>query len=285
MEHAFAEMPLAVFSTLEPLGAGAFILLALAFITGVNNPEQLKKIDQLTIVPIVLIVVGFVAALLHIHDFGHITNALNGIGRSPLSNEVAAGIVFTVVAVLYWILALTGKLPGGARKALSALTAVLGVVFVGLIGAAYLVKTIPSWDTIWAPVGVLGQCLLGGGVFALLVLQIGGSLKDEKVTTFRLIAIAVTIVGGVMAIGGLAGQFILASGLAETLPAVGLDFGQIQLWLIGFIIGAIILVVVAGYSLFKQANTGLLGASCIIAVATVFAGRMVFYALMINVGL
>ena len=33
MEAAFAELPLALFTTLAPMGAGAFIALALAFFT------------------------------------------------------------------------------------------------------------------------------------------------------------------------------------------------------------------------------------------------------------
>ena len=43
-----AELPLALFTTLAPIGAGAFIALAVAFFTTKFSDEQLKKIDRMT---------------------------------------------------------------------------------------------------------------------------------------------------------------------------------------------------------------------------------------------
>ena len=45
MEAAFAELPLALFTTLAPIGAGAFVALAIAFLTTPFSDEQLKRID------------------------------------------------------------------------------------------------------------------------------------------------------------------------------------------------------------------------------------------------
>ncbi len=46
MEITFAEMPLALFSTLAPMGAGAFVILAIAFLTAKLDGDALKKIDR-----------------------------------------------------------------------------------------------------------------------------------------------------------------------------------------------------------------------------------------------
>ena len=47
-----AELPLALFTTLAPIGAGAFIALAVAFFTTKFSDEQLKKIDRMTTIPV-----------------------------------------------------------------------------------------------------------------------------------------------------------------------------------------------------------------------------------------
>ena len=45
MEAAFAELPLALFTTLAPMGAGAFIALALAFFTTTFTDDQVKTVS------------------------------------------------------------------------------------------------------------------------------------------------------------------------------------------------------------------------------------------------
>lgn len=69
-----AELPLALFTTLAPIGAGAFIALAVAFFTTKFSDEQLKKIDRMTTIPVVVLVAGFICAFFHLaspmHAFG-----------------------------------------------------------------------------------------------------------------------------------------------------------------------------------------------------------------------
>ena len=52
MELAVHEFPLTFFTTLAPLGAGAFFMLALSFCFADFSKDQLKKIDRLTIIPL-----------------------------------------------------------------------------------------------------------------------------------------------------------------------------------------------------------------------------------------
>ena len=61
-----AELPLALFTTLAPVGAGAFIALAVAFFTTKFSDEQLKKIDRMTTIPVVVLVAGFICAFFHL---------------------------------------------------------------------------------------------------------------------------------------------------------------------------------------------------------------------------
>ena len=117
MEAAFAELPLALFTTLAPAGAGAFVALACAFFAASFTDEQLKKIDRMTFIPFVVVLVGFACSFAHLASPLNAVNALNGFGSSPLTNEIVVGSVFVVVALAYLIVALTGKLKGAPVKA------------------------------------------------------------------------------------------------------------------------------------------------------------------------
>ena len=120
-----AELPLALFTTLAPVGAGAFIALAVAFFTTKFSDEQLKKIDRMTTIPVVVLVAGFICAFFHLASPMHAFGVFAGLGASPLSNELLAGVVFAVLAIVYWIVALAGKLGEGARKGFAAVVAVM----------------------------------------------------------------------------------------------------------------------------------------------------------------
>ena len=54
MEMALHELPLAFFTTLAPMGAGAFVTLALVFFSKSFSREEYKAIDALTIIPLLL---------------------------------------------------------------------------------------------------------------------------------------------------------------------------------------------------------------------------------------
>ena len=127
MQFSVAELPLALFTTLAPLGAGAFIALACAFFTTSFSDEQLKKIDRGTIIPLAIVIVGFICAFFHLASPMNAPSVFLGAG-SPMSNEIIAGCVFAIVAIVYVIVTNTGKLCGSARKGFAAVVAVLAVI-------------------------------------------------------------------------------------------------------------------------------------------------------------
>lgn len=108
----------------------------MAFFTTKFSDEQLKKIDRMTTIPVVVLVAGFICAFFHLASPMHAFGVFAGLGASPLSNELLAGVVFAVLAIVYWIVALAGKLGEGARKA-AAVVAVMAVVFACFTGAAH----------------------------------------------------------------------------------------------------------------------------------------------------
>ena len=177
MQFSVAELPLALFTTLAPLGAGAFIALACAFFTTSFSDEQLKKIDRGTIIPLAIVIVGFICAFFHLASPMNAPSVFLGAG-SPMSNEIIAGCVFAIVAIVYVIVTNAGKICGSARKGFAAVVAVLAVIFAIFTGLAYVMSTIATWDTSLVPVQMLGFELVGGAATAALVLASAGAWAD-----------------------------------------------------------------------------------------------------------
>ena len=280
-----AELPLALFTTLAPVGAGAFIALAVAFFTTKFSDEQLKKIDRMTTIPVVVLVAGFICAFFHLASPMHAFGVFAGLGASPLSNELLAGVVFAVLAIVYWIVALAGKLGEGARKGFAAVVAVMAVVFACFTGAAYMMETIASWNTPMVPVAVLGFSLLGGVSLGVLVLALSGALADAAKGGFKTAALAVLIVGRVLGVAGLLVQVMSVSGMGNALVD-GADLvaaASAPMW-----IGVVCMVVAAAAAFMALRNsksTALAAAAPVLAIVGVFAARLAFYAVQLSVGL
>ena len=280
-----AELPLALFTTLAPIGAGAFIALAVAFFTTKFSDEQLKKIDRMTTIPVVVLVAGFICAFFHLASPMHAFGVFAGVGASPLSNELLAGVVFAVLAIVYWIVALAGKLGEGARKGFAAVVAVRAVVFACFTGAAYMMETIASWNTPMVPVAVLGFSLLGGVSLGVLVLALSGALADAANGGFKMAALAVLVVGLVLGIAGLLVQVMSVSGMGNAMVD-GADLvaaASAPMW-----IGVVCMVVAAAAAFMALRNsksTALAAAAPVLAIVGVFAARLAFYAVQLSVGL
>ena len=280
-----AELPLALFTTLAPIGAGAFIALAVAFFTTKFSDEQLKKIDRMTTIPVIVLVAGFICAFFHLASPMHAFGVFAGLGASPLSNELLAGVVFAVLAIVYWIVALAGKLGEGARKGFAAVVAVMAIVFACFTGVAYMMETIASWNTPMVPVAVLGFSLLGGICLGVLVLALSGALEDAAKGGFKMAALAVLIVGLVLGVAGLLVQVMSVSGMGNALVD-GADLvaaASAPMW-----IGVVCMVVAAAAAFMALRNTkstALAAAAPVLAVVGVFAARLAFYAVQLSVGL
>ena len=280
-----AELPLALFTTLAPIGAGAFIALAVAFFTTKFSDEQLKKVDRMTTIPVVVLVAGFICAFFHLASPMHAFGVFAGLGASPLSNELLAGVALAVLAIVYWIVALAGKLGEGARKGFAAVVAVMAIVFACFTGAAYMMKTIASWNTPMVPVAVLGFSLLGGVSLGVLVLALSGALEDAAKGGFKMAALAVLIIGLVLGVAGLMVQVMSVSGMGNALVD-GADLvaaASAPMW-IG-VVCMVVAAVAAFMALRNSKSTALAAAAPVLAIVGVFAARLAFYAVQLSVGL
>lgn len=285
MVTAFAELPLALFTTLAPVGAGAFLVLAFAFCSGALKGEVLRKADRLTAIPLAVTLVGFMAAFAHLASPLNALYVMVGIGRSPLTNEIVVGGAFLALAVVYWLLSLKDVLSGGSRKAFAIVIAALGVLFSAFIGAAYGMPTIASWCSPLASLEVVASSLLGGSLLGMLVIALSGA-EETDLKAVKTEALVLAAFGFALGVGSLIGH-------AEMVSALSNGFGIVGTALVAetvpFLWGAALLGALAlfcqVFAMVKKANVGVLAVGVACAVIAGFLGRLCFYAMFMSVGL
>ncbi len=285
MDMAMTELPLTIFTTVAPIGAGAFITLAIALFTAKFSDEQLARIDKFTWLPVAVTLIGFVGAFFHLANPLNALNVFAGIGSSPLSNEVAIGVVFVLVALIYAVLASLGKLCCKGRKIFCAVVAVVAVVFAVFTGLAYAIDTIPAWAPPAASISIVGFALLGGGLLAGLQLALSGSLEEALGGGFKIAALAIIIAGVVL---GITGMFMQTGAASAVVTAVA-DGSAMAAAVSGYqYVAAALLVcaaVLGAVALLKKPSATMMGIALIVAVSGTFIARLVFYALQVGVGL
>ena len=284
MEAAFAELPLALFTTLAPAGAGAFVALACVFFAASFTDEQLKKIDRMTIIPLIVVLVGFACSFAHLASPMNAINVFAGMGHSPLTNEIVVGSVFVVVAIVYWIVAMTGKLTGGARKGFAALVAVVALVFACFTGFAYLMDTIASWNSPLLPLSIIGFCLGGGSAFAALVFALSGSMDGLGRQGKNL----VLIVGGLGILLGAVAAGVQVGSVANLSNAVVSGADLVAEAIPVLVIGIVCLLATAAplfIAVLGKGSVPLAGLAVVLALVGIFCLRLAFYATQLSVGL
>lgn len=283
MGSGFEHAALAVFTTLAPMGAASFIALAYAFAAGKVDDAAAKRVDKLTVIPAIVMLAGFIGAFLHLANPLAAFGVFGGVGSSPLSNEIVAAIAFCIVAVVYWALALAGKLPasGGARKALLIVLAVLSLVFAVFCGMAYMMDTIPTWNTPASIIEMVGYAIAGGAVVGFTVL---GFARVELPENAAKIALGSVLAGVVIGVAGLAVQFAGLGSIrniwgpaSDLVPA----FGLIIALFAACGIAAAALVMFAA----KKKSPMLAAIACVVIAVGIFFARIAFYGTYMGIAL
>ena len=284
MEMALHELPLALFTAIAPIGAGAFIALFIAFLKGNFTDDKLKAVDNYTIIPIIVALVGMACSVPHLTNAGNAMNVLNTIGSSPLANEMTAFGVFLVLACLYWIIGVAGGLKNrGFRLLCSGIVALAALVFAVFVGFAYALPTQPVWNTLWTPVQILGLELFGGmvaGMIVLIAANADGGVEDGADNVLA----GVAIFGFVLACLATCVIWYMGSVAVSPVVDVAANAGSLIVFLVLFIIFGIIGAACAFFTA-KIGSLQLLGwASLIVIILAAFFARLVFYGMQIGIG-
>lgn len=168
---AFGEITLVLFTTLAPSGVVAFILMGLPLLRGSLPADVRRRINQFLSIPLVTSMVGLVASATHLGNPANALYVFLGVGRSPLSTEVFCAVVFLALAGVYWLYSFSQQPRTGLQRGWMALAMVAGVVFVTSVAFAYAAETIVSWYTVYVPLNLWLNALVGGPLLAVVGLR------------------------------------------------------------------------------------------------------------------
>ena len=165
---AFGEITLVLFTTLAPSGAVAYLIMGLPVLVGRAQDEVARRLNRWSCLPLVVTMVGLIASATHLGNPSNALYVFTGVGRSPLSTEVFATVIFLALAGVFWLYSFAERPHVGLQRGLLAAIDVAIVAFVVAVAFAYNVDTILTWSLPLVPVSLLLNALLGGPLLALV---------------------------------------------------------------------------------------------------------------------
>ncbi|EGD9003525.1 dimethyl sulfoxide reductase anchor subunit [Shigella flexneri] len=259
MGSGWHEWPLMIFTVFGQCVAGGFIVLALALLKGDLRAEAQQRVIACMFGLWVLMGIGFIASMLHLGSPMRAFNSLNRVGASALSNEIASGSIFFAVGGIGWLLAMLKKLSPALRTLWLVVTMVLGVVFVWMMVRVYnSIDIVPTWYSIWTPMGWAMRLLPAISVLALVVSGVMSVMQGTELATIH--------------------------SSVQQAAALVPDYGALMSWRIVLLAVALCLWIapqLKGY----QPAVPLLSVSFILLLAGELIGRGVFYGLHMTVGM
>lgn len=165
---AFGEITLVLFTTLAPSGAVACLIMGLPVLVGRAQDEAARRLNRWSCLPLVVTMVGLIASATHLGNPSNALYVFTGVGRSPLSTEVFAAVIFLALAGVFWLYSFAERPRVGLQRGLLAAIDVAIVAFVVAVAFAYNVDTILTWSLPLVPVSLLLNALFGGPLLALV---------------------------------------------------------------------------------------------------------------------
>lgn len=245
-----------------------------------------RRIERYLVVPLVFAISGLIASATHLGTPANALYVITGVGRSPLSNEIAAAVAFLALGGAYWFLSFRDDVPAPLRRALAALTTLAGVAFIAMISLAYSVSTVPTWNLPTGPVSLWLAALASGPFVALLGLRLAGA--EAPRTAWRVL-LALSLAAAVVNAAVLGAEGALLGGIVTTVQAAG-DLVPWLPWVIAaFLVceAAAVAVSIADSRRARGAvdHVVVSAAAAAMSLAGCFAVRFAFYAMHMTSGM
>lgn len=171
---AFSEITLVLFTTLAPSGALSYLIMGLPVLAGRARGEAARHLNKWSCLPLVVAMVGLIASATHLGNPSNALYVFTGVGRSPLSTEVFAAVIFLALAGVFWLYSFAEHPRIGLQRGLLAVIDVAIVAFVIAVAFAYNVDTILTWSLPLVPVSLMLNSLFGGPLLALAGFAVAG---------------------------------------------------------------------------------------------------------------
>lgn len=204
METALRELPLVLFTAFGPMAAGAFLGLLVVFWRDAFTNAQINRLDRLTIIPVLLALTGLGFALFHLFDPDHLNDPARVLDAADimtipaLTAEALCYAAFLVLAVAYWVAALTGGLERReVRLGFCLVVTMAGLAAVIFMGFVSLTADVPAWNAPKAVAQLVAAWLFGGAALTMLMGALCGN-HSHSVFSDEMTCKVFTIVGAVV---------------------------------------------------------------------------------------
>lgn len=252
------ELPLVFFTVLAQASAGAFILMQICSSMKKINQNQANKIAMISLV---MVVIAGISALTHLGQPLRAINALFGMGRSPMSNEIITCGLFGGLVFLYVVGNLKKTIPEATVNIFGYLGAIAGLALIILIPSVYQLETIPAWNTSFTCLQMVLTAVICGGAI-MTANNVGGK-------AWLLTAIATVVL------------FALTPGYFSFLSQANVQFHQQDMLFWGakyaLLALGLVMLIAAAFMTKGTQNARLAVLASVLIVVGEIAGRIGFY--------
>ncbi|OOF60156.1 dimethyl sulfoxide reductase anchor subunit family protein [Rodentibacter myodis] len=275
MNAGLHELPLVFFTVLAQSAVGSWLVFSLV-LAGTTNEKSRNYIHKAMFVILAFLGLGFIASAMHLGSPMRAFNALNRIGESMISNEIATGAIFFALAGFYWLIAIMGKMPATLGNLWRILTALFGIVFMYVMDQVYHLESVPTWNTAFTSWSFYLTVVLGGLslAYALLIPNKQREYSLSFVPTLFTLALLCVAILAVYQAFGLHNIHSAIQNAAALVPDYAV-MTAIRLCLLA----------IAAFILFRTKNVGLLGLAVIFTLLAEGIGRVLFYGLHMTLGM
>ncbi len=306
---AVHKLELVVFTTMTPSGALAFALLcALAYSIPRGEPAR-RSVEKASGVPIVVALTGLVTSASQLGAPSNALFVLARVGHSPLSNEIAATVVFMGLAAVWWLYSFAVRPNRKLQDALALLSCIAALAFITAVGLAYGARTVVTWDTPFTPLNLWLTALVGGPMLALSLACLANTacgIQERVWRRWTTAMIGISSLALLSSVLAMAAQWNALSDEANYLTSVGELVPQFWLMICGYAVLCVLGItagVRTGPFSTRRAETkpdsatgrltlrggglqaALSVASAILVLAGIFVARLVFYMMHLTVGM
>ena len=168
------EWPLIIFTVVAQSALGAFWWYCLALLAAGLSAEHAARLTAFSPAIWGMIILAFVAAGFHLGRPLRAINASFRLGRAHFSNEVVSGSAFVGLVMLWWLMSLLEIGPPALRLFVLVLALLVSFVFVTSMTLFYMMRTVPTWNTLITPASYLITVALGGSTVAATLFSATG---------------------------------------------------------------------------------------------------------------
>lgn len=279
---AWQELPLIIFTVLAQTSVGAFLVCGALILTHQLSDQEHQRLHKAMFFLWGLMVIAFGASTLHLGSPFRAINALNRVGSSWLSNEIFTGSLFFACGGFYWLLEVLNKGSKSIRTGLMIATMLIALIFMFSMIKVYLINTVPTWDTIYTPLGFLLTVIISGSIFAYLLLSYAVRREHLLIQCLPKLAMVGVFISCITSITQMVELNHIHSAIVSALDLVP---DMAMLMIIRYCLLFVGLALSVKSKLIRECHCKILLISFILILLSELIGRSIFYGLHMTIGM